>query len=115
MKIETLQEYQTAALKTANRKQVYRIDRLQNAALGLCGEAGEFADIIKKIVYHGHQPENSVIHKMKHELGDILWYIAQASSALGTDLQEIAEMNIEKLKQRYPEGFSEEASQNRAV
>lgn len=82
-----------------------------NAVLGLNGEAGEIADHVKKAVFHGHTLDHVALAK---ELGDILWYVAQAATASGFGLDEIAAMNIEKLRKRYPEGFSSEASINRA-
>jgi NTP pyrophosphatase (non-canonical NTP hydrolase) len=101
-------EYQRLATRTA-RKGDFQKD-LVNAALGLTGEAGEVADEVKKHVFHGHGLD---AHKLKKELGDILWYVAWAASTLGLDLSEIAAANIDKLKKRYPNGFSESDSINR--
>ena len=88
-------------------------ERLLNATLGLTGESGEFADIIKKHLFHGHELDRV---KLVKELGDIQWYIAQACTALGVQLSEVMQLNIEKLLIRYPleEGFSYERSINRA-
>lgn len=80
------------------------------AALGLAGEAGEFANLIKKESAHGHEITD---HEYADELGDVLWYLAEAASACGLSLGDIATQNVEKLKKRYPEGFSEERSINR--
>jgi NTP pyrophosphatase (non-canonical NTP hydrolase) len=80
------------------------------AALGLAGEAGEFANIIKKQAAHGHTIPNQ---EFADELGDVLWYLSEAATACGLSLGDIANQNIEKLKKRYPEGFSEERSINR--
>lgn len=80
------------------------------STLGLGGEAGEFADMIKKQAGHGHKADPV---KEKKELGDILWYVADVCTKKGYDMGEVAALNIEKLKARYPEGFSVEASQNR--
>lgn len=97
-------------------------DLLLEGALGLSGETGEVVDIIKKDVYHGHSLVNEsgkfVIDqldrdKLIHELGDVLWYVNEIAWAIGAPLSEIANKNIEKLKNRYPEGFSSEASKNR--
>ena len=77
------------------------------AALGLTGEAGEAADLIKKFAFHGHALDRE---KLSKEVGDVLWYVAEMASALGLSLEEIASANIEKLRRRYPEGFSPEAS-----
>lgn len=81
------------------------------AALGLAGEAGEFANLIKKIAAHGH---NISSHDLMDELGDVLWYLAEAATACGIKLDDIAQYNIEKLNKRYPDGFSQERSINRA-
>ncbi len=79
-------------------------------ALGLAGEVGEFADHVKKWYAQGHPLDHD---KLINELGDILWYIACSADALGADLSEIARRNIEKLRVRYPNGFTTEASMNR--
>jgi NTP pyrophosphatase (non-canonical NTP hydrolase) len=84
--------------------------RLIIAALGLTGEAGEFANMIKKLTAHGHDIPSEVLAE---ELGDVLWYVAEAASACGLDLGDIARQNIDKLKARYPQGFSQERSINR--
>jgi len=84
--------------------------RLIIAALGLAGEAGEFANMVKKLTAHGH---DIPLEKLADELGDVLWYAAEAASACGLVLGDIAEQNVNKLRQRYPEGFSEERSINR--
>lgn len=80
-------------------------------ALGLTGESGEVADLVKKTIFHGHKFSYST--EIKEELGDALWYIALICNALHISLEEVMEQNIEKLKKRYPKGFSEEASRNR--
>lgn len=84
--------------------------RLNNAALGLCGEAGEVADLVKKHQHHEHSLDTI---KLAEELGDLLWYVAQACVALEMDMGAVMHANIEKLKRRYPDGFSSEASRNR--
>lgn len=85
-------------------------DRLAMAALGLSGEAGETTDYIKKVLFHGHELSRSLVIK---ELGDVLWYIAEMASALDVKMNVIANKNIAKLRKRYPDGFSAEASINR--
>ncbi len=82
-----------------------------NAALGLAGEAGEFIDHVKKHIFHGHKLDKSFLIK---ELGDFLWYCAQAAQGLNTTLSHVADVNIDKLQKRYPAGFSTEASLNRS-
>jgi NTP pyrophosphatase (non-canonical NTP hydrolase) len=107
----TMNEYQQLANRTSGagkegeRRQVI-------AALGLAGEAGEFANIIKKKTAHGHDIPKE---ELADELGDVLWYLAEAATACGLTLNEIAAMNVEKLKARYPDGFSEERSRNRTI
>ncbi len=102
-------EYQKLAARTIGEKRNER-DMLTLAALGLCGESGEVCDHIKKYLYHGHELKKEELIK---ELGDVAWYLAEAATALEIPLEEVFEKNIEKLKKRYPEGFSEEASINR--
>jgi NTP pyrophosphatase (non-canonical NTP hydrolase) len=103
-------EYQRLALRTEAPGRE-RADRLLNAALGLCGEAGEFADALKKSHFHAHPLDEAALCK---ELGDVLWYAALACDALGLSLGEVMAENIAKLRRRYPEGFSAERSLNRA-
>lgn len=79
-------------------------------ALGVAGEAGEVADYIKKFVGHGHALDRD---KLANELGDVLWYVAVLADEIGYDLGTVAFKNIEKLKARYPSGFSSERSINR--
>lgn len=99
--------YQELAMRTLAAGLTPR-ERLTNAALGLSGEAGEFADTVKKHLFHGH-PLNR-----EEELGDILWYTALACDALDVRLSTVMAANIEKLRRRYPEGFSSERSQQRS-
>ena len=76
---------------------------------------GEFTEVVKKIVFQGKPVNEENIFHMKRELGDIMWYVAQACMALDTDFNEIIEMNVEKLKARYPGGeFDVSKSENRA-
>lgn len=105
----TGKEYQTAAMRTSSQY-ISTDQHLLNGALGLTGEAGEVADLIKKIMFQGHSIDLSHIAK---ELGDILWYVAETANAIGYDLDTIMQMNIDKLKKRYPVGFSTERSQHR--
>ena len=90
------------------------IPRLLTAALGLSAEAGEFTEVVKKIILQGKPYNEDNVFHMKRELGDICWYIAQACMALDTTFDEIIEMNVEKLKARYPGGeFDVHNSENR--
>jgi len=84
--------------------------RLMVAALGLAGEAGEFANLVKKMTAHGHPYDPA---SLKDELGDVLWYLAEAATASGLNLEEIGQDNVDKLRKRYPEGFSQENSIHR--
>ena len=92
------------------------IQRLMTAACGITAEGGEFTEIVKKIAFQGKPYNEDNIHHMKRELGDIMWYIAQACIALDISFEDIAQMNFEKLTARYPEGaFSIERSENRVA
>jgi NTP pyrophosphatase (non-canonical NTP hydrolase) len=92
------------------------IQRLMTAACGITAEGGEFTEIVKKIAFQGKPYNEDNVHHMKRELGDIMWYIAQACIALDISLEDIAQMNFEKLTARYPEGaFSIERSENRVA
>jgi NTP pyrophosphatase (non-canonical NTP hydrolase) len=90
------------------------VPKLTTAAFGITAEAGEFAEIVKKIFLQGKPYEEANIIHMKKELGDIMWYIAQACMALDTDFDELMQMNVDKLSARYPEGtFNVHYSENR--
>ena len=78
--------------------------------MGLCGESGEAIDIVKKWFAHGHELDRDGLIK---EIGDVAWYIAEIAHALGVSLEEVLVRNINKLKERYPEGFSTADSVNR--
>ena len=107
-------EYQELALRTASPKSTEsELAMLTSAALGLSGESGEIADHVKKIVYHGHPLDDETRDKIAKEIGDILWYCAIGSRGIGIGLAEIARMNVEKLRKRYPAGFSTRKSLTR--
>tara|TARA_B100000427_G_scaffold206480_1_gene171859 strand:+ start:209 stop:616 length:408 start_codon:yes stop_codon:yes gene_type:complete len=90
------------------------IPPLLTAALGLTAESGEFTEVVKKIILQGKPYNEENIFHLKRELGDICWYIAQACMALDTSFDEIIQMNVEKLKARYPGGeFNVNQSENR--
>ena len=90
------------------------IPHLLTAALGLTAESGEFTEVVKKIILQGKPYNEDNVFHMKRELGDICWYLAQACMALGTTFDEVIEMNVEKLKARYPGGeFDVHFSENR--
>ena len=90
------------------------IPHLLTAALGLTAESGEFTEVVKKIILQGKPYNEDNVFHMKRELGDICWYLAQACLALDTTFDEIIEMNVDKLKARYPGGeFDVHKSENR--
>ena len=90
------------------------VPHLLTAALGLTAEPGEFTEVVKKILLQGKPYNEDNVFHMKRELGDICWYLAQACMALDTTFDEIIEMNVDKLKARYPGGeFDVHKSENR--
>ena len=90
------------------------VPHLLTAALGLTAESGEFTEVVKKMLLQGKPYNEENVFHLKRELGDICWYIAQACMALDTTFDEIIEMNVEKLKARYPSGeFDVHKSENR--
>ena len=127
-------EYQTLAMRTNDHTATYRLlDKadmidffkqakagrdienydlggILNACLGLSGEVGEFNDIIKKWIFHETQRD---IDHAKKEAGDICWYLAMLCESFGWSLDEIMQMNVDKLKARYPQGFDIERANHR--
>ena len=121
MEILTPNEYQEQAMRTNDggcrrrlqskldysiiKQGAARIEEadLVNGAMGLCGESGEVADLLKKHIFHG---EDLNLDNLKKELGDVCWYLCLACNALNVPLDEIIEKNIEKLRVRHPHGFS---------
>ena len=94
--------------------QEFPSERLLTAAVGMSAEAGEFTEIVKKIVFQGKPVNEENLFHLKRELGDIMWYVAQACMGLNTSIDEIIEMNVEKLEKRYPGGsFDVHYSENR--
>lgn len=89
----------------------YDIGGVLNGCLGLTGEAGEVSDMIKKWIFH--QKELNTEH-LKKEIGDVMWYVAMLCESMEFDLDEILQMNVDKLKERYPEGFDTKRANNRA-
>ena len=96
-------------MRTVNTE-MSRRDMLINSVMGLCGESGEAIDIVKKWFAHGKELDRE--HLIK-ELGDVAWYLAEAATALDITLDEVLSGNIEKLRKRYPDGFSKERANNR--
>ena len=103
-------DYQKEAMKLLNPK-LNNKDVLINGVMGLCGESGEVIDIVKKWLAQGHQLDKE---RMKSELGDVAWYLAETATALDVPLEQIFQANLDKLHKRYPQGFSTEDSVNRA-
>jgi len=110
----TLNEYQELAQRTSSGKSLLEINhcaaKILNGVIGLAGEAGECADIVKKFLFQGHDLDRN---KLIDEIGDVLWYCCEAAAGLGVTLEEIGQHNIEKLRRRYPDGFDPERSVNR--
>ena len=91
------------------------VERLLTAAVGMSAESGEFIEVVKKMIFQGKPVNEENLFHLKRELGDVMWYVAQACMALDTSFDEIVEMNVEKLKKRYPGGeFDVYKSENRA-
>ena len=94
--------------------QEFPSERLLTAAVGMSAEAGEFTEIVKKIIFQGKPVNDENLFHLKRELGDIMWYVAQACMGLNISLDDIIEMNVDKLKSRYPGGeFDVHHSENR--
>ena len=89
--------------------------RLLTASVGLSGEVGEFNDIVKKILFQGKEIDEDTKKHLKSELSDICWYMVQAIKALDTSWEEIFDINIVKLSERYPGGFDAFKSASRKV
>lgn len=95
---------------TVNRENKKDIGGIVNACLGLSGEVGEFNDMVKKWIFHEKPLDEE---HAKKEMGDVLWYVAMMCESFGWDLDEIMQMNVDKLKARYPEGFDVNLANNR--
>ena len=94
--------------------QEFPSERLLTASVGMCAEAGEFTEVVKKIIFQGKPVNGENLFHLKRELGDIMWYVAQACMGLNVSLDEVIEMNVDKLKARYPGGeFDVHYSENR--
>ena len=105
----TANEYQKLAMTTLNPC-LSEQDVLINAVMGLCGESGEVIDMVKKHIAQGHELDRE---KMIKELGDVAWYLAEIAHAIGVPLEDVLQRNIDKLKERYAEGFKTKDSVNR--
>ena len=90
------------------------IERLMTGAIGLNSESGEIMEIVKKLVFQGKKWDEETVFHLKRECGDVIWYLMQVLIALETPLDEVVEMNVDKLKKRYPGGtFDPFYSENR--
>lgn len=109
---QVISEYQKFVESTSGAyKELTKSEgRIAAAALGLVGEAGEASEIIKKGLFHNHGIKKEELHK---ELGDVLWYVAELCSASGTTLEAVIKGNVDKLKRRYPTGWSAQKSIDR--
>ncbi|MBQ3322356.1 MAG: nucleoside triphosphate pyrophosphohydrolase family protein [Firmicutes bacterium] len=116
-------EYQKLAMRTNDGESTYRIcaafashdaeydmGGIVMATMGLSGEVGELTDMIKKWIFHDSGMD---ITHAKKELGDIMWYIACMAESFGWSLDEIMQLNVDKLKARYPDGFNVERANHR--
>lgn len=125
--VDCMAEYQEEVLRTANKMSTIflmqhvigdceenpdsdKVAWMLEGALGLSGEVGEVVDILKKSIFQGHPLD---VRKVALELGDAMWYLALLAHSIGYNLDEVTKMNIEKLKNRYPNGFSTTDSLNR--
>ena len=102
-------DYQKAAMATLNPA-LDKKDVLINSVMGLCGESGETIDIVKKWLMQGHELDRE---HLVRELGDVAWYLAEAATALDIPLEAVFQGNLDKLRQRFPNGFDTGASVNR--
>ena len=105
-----LNEYQKLAERTSNPK-LTPWQKMQNGCYGMCGESGECIDILKKVEFQGHEFDPN---RLIDELGDVLWYVAQTAPGLGITLEDVAQGNIKKLENRYPQEFTAEQSIHRS-
>ena len=104
-------DYQKAALRTESKVyNSYASSRIVQGLMGLNGESGEAIDILKKHLFQGHPLDRAHLAK---EIWDVAWYRAVTADAIGYDLETIFQMNIDKLKERYPDKFDPELSKNR--
>ena len=112
--ILTPHDYQVACLRTESVAPDLgnnQYARILQGLMGLNGEAGECIDILKKVLFQGHDLDKE---RLAGELGDVAWYLAVSADAIGYDLETIFKKNIEKLNKRYPNGFDAEKSVHRS-
>lgn len=113
-----INEYAKLAQRTSNPL-LTEEEHIVNGVMGMCGEAGEACDIVKKWWYQGHPMNEQTAEHLAKEAGDCLWYIVETlehlSQYIGVDynLEKVMQMNIDKLKARYPQAFDSELSMHR--
>ena len=96
------------------KEQKTEMHRLLTGAVGVCSEGGEFLEIVKKMIFQGKPWDEANIHHLKIELGDIMWYVANACMALDVSFDDVVATNVKKLEKRYPGGsFDVFYSENR--
>ena len=98
-------------LEYVDRKNIH-VSRILTAGIGLSGEVGEFNEIIKKALFQEKELDDQTVTHLKKELGDIMWYVAQACISLNSDIEEIIEINMAKLKSRYDKGSFDKDKSN---
>ena len=104
-----MNEYQVEALRTASGMNK-QYPMALNGVMGLAGESGECVDMMKKHLFQGHPLDKEHLAK---ELGDVAWYLAVTAHAIGYDLETVIQMNVKKLRARYPDGFDPDKSLHR--
>ena len=110
----TPNEYQRNAMRTASGISTSCPENLLlQGVMGMSGESGEALDIVKKIMFQGHELNEATKEHLIRELGDVLWYVATTAEALGVPLETVMQTNIDKLRARYPKAFDAERSQHR--
>lgn len=105
----TIKEYQKKVERTLNTNLLFR-EKLSMLCMGLSGETGELIDLLKKSLYHKHDFQTD---KAIKEIGDIMWYLISLCNVLNLSIEDIMDKNIDKLEDRYPDGFSYDKSINR--
>ena len=110
----TPNEYQRKAMRTASGISTRCPENLLlQGVMGMSGESGEALDIVKKIMFQGHELNEATREHLIRELGDVLWYVATTAEALGVPLETVMQVNIDKLRARYPKKFDAERSRHR--
>ena len=110
----TPNEYQRNAMRTASGISTSCPENLLlQGVMGMSGESGEALDIVKKIIFQGHELNEATKEHLIRELGDVLWYVATTAEALDIPLETVMQVNVDKLRARYPMAFDTERSQHR--